>query len=48
MQLMIADVLSDEKWVDKYLDYSNAQLRKCYEIVATTLDEIDVPYVKAR
>jgi len=47
MQLMIADVLSDEKWVDKYLDYSNAQLRKCYEIVATTLDEIDVPYVKA-
>ncbi|GMI23140.1 hypothetical protein TrCOL_g6777, partial [Triparma columacea] len=48
MQLMIADVLSDENWVDDYLAYSNEQLRRCYEIVTRTLDEIDVPYVKAR
>jgi len=48
MQLMIADVLSDDSWVDDYLEYSNSQLRKCYDVVTSTLDEIDVPYIEAK
>ena len=48
MQLMIAEVLSDSSWVDSYLEFSNAQLRKCYLAVTSTLQKINVPYVEAK
>ena len=28
--------------------HSNSQLRKCYDVVTSTLDEIDVPYIEAK
>ena len=47
MQAIVGELLSDDGFVDAFLDRSRVLLRQSYEIVTKALDEINVPYVQA-
>lgn len=47
MQAIVGELLSDDDFVDAFLDRSRILLRQSYEIVTRALDEVNVPYVPA-
>ena len=47
MQGILANVLSDDVFVDSFLKESAIRLRKSYDLCITTLDEIKIPYIPA-
>jgi aspartate/methionine/tyrosine aminotransferase len=48
MQSVVAELLQDDEFIDKFLDESSRLLRASYEIVVEALEEMDIPYVKAQ
>ena len=48
MQAVVAQLLDDEKYVDDMLDRSRYLLKSSYDTVVTTLNELEIPYVKAQ
>lgn len=48
MQLTTARMLSDDEFVDSFLDQSRAKLRTSYELCTSKLTEMGVPYTPAR
>lgn len=47
MQAIVAELLSNDSFVDHFLDKSRKLLRASYDIVTKALDEISIPYVSA-
>lgn len=47
MQAIIGELLSDDKYIDIFLDKSRVLLRQSLEIVTNTLDEMSIPYIQA-
>ena len=47
MQMIMAEILMDDDFVDTFLDYMRTQIRKSYEICARKLDEMVIPFVPA-
>ena len=48
MQAVVADLLDDEVYVDRFLNTSRELLKSSYGIVVTALEELNIPYVKAQ
>lgn len=47
IQMVVAELLTDDQWVDKYLDISRQRLLASYEICVSKLEEMVVPFVPA-
>jgi len=47
MQMIIAEILMDDEFVDTFLDYTRRQIRYSYDICTRKLDEMVIPYVAA-
>lgn len=48
MQAIIAELLSDDEFIDHFLFKNRSLLRSSYEIVTKGLDEMEVPFVPAQ
>lgn len=47
MQAITAELLSDDEYVDQFLDESRILLKKSLSIVTSRLEKMGIPYVKA-
>ena len=47
-QWLVQEVLSDKKFIKKYIASNQKSLTRSYSMVTTTLDDINIPYVPAR
>lgn len=47
-QWLVQEVLTDKKFIKKYIASNQKSLTNSYSMVTTTLDDIDIPYVPAR
>ena len=45
MQMMIAEILSDDDFVDSFLQYSSSALLKSYTLCTRKLNEMEIPFV---
>jgi len=47
MQMIVADILMDDDFVQKFLDTSRSLLLKSYKICTRKLDEMVIPYIRS-
>ena len=47
IQMITAEILMDDEFVDQFLSYSRIQIRKNYDICTRKLDEMVIPYIRA-
>lgn len=48
MQAIVADLLSDDEYVDEFLDHARRMLKGSYNIVTEALNEMNIPFVPAQ
>ena len=48
IQMVVSKLLSDEAFVDSYLDQSRGRLLRNYNICTTKLTDLDIPFVNAK
>ena len=48
MQSIVADLLSDDKYIDQFLDKSRSLLKASYDIVTSELDTMEIPFIAAK
>jgi aspartate/methionine/tyrosine aminotransferase len=47
IQMVVAELLTDDEFVDSYLDISRDRLRECYHICICKLEEMVLPFIPA-